>query len=483
LSVFRGGFSREAAEQIAETSLPLLASLVSKSLVRRSAGGRYDLHEIIRQYALAHFEEALALCSETRERHCSYYLDFVADREKALKSAAQQQAIKVLTPEMDNIRIAWAWAVERQNFALLGSAVRSLGWMYEVNGRLRTGIEQLELLVQALRAQPDQEWGRVLGLALAHQGLLYFRKGNFSRAQDLYEEAVAMLRSAGDPAPLADGLIFLGIIKHLTGDYGQSKSLLEEGLACARAGFDPWFEAYAIYNLGYIDSLMGDYQNGYTQMQAGLDIWRALGDPHSISLGLNHLVTTTIKLGHFEEAENYMRESIALSEQAGNRWGMGTAYRYLGLVKMGEGHYAEAQTFLRKSLEVFGKYIVGWDIARSLTYMGEVAILSGDIDGAKTIFLEALRVARDVNSLPLMLEAIVGLAEIEATFGNEERAWQLLLWVLDREAIEEQTRIRAEQIRQDLEHHFDRAHIQETVEQIAGQSPQAITEMLLHRAN
>src|SRR5687767_9259248 len=52
LSIFRGGFSREAAEQVTGATLPVLSALVTKSLIRRSGTGRYDLHELIRQYAL-----------------------------------------------------------------------------------------------------------------------------------------------------------------------------------------------------------------------------------------------------------------------------------------------------------------------------------------------------------------------------------------------------------------------------------------------
>jgi len=53
LSVFHGWFDCLAAEIVAGASLPLLSSLVSKLLIRRTQDGRYDLHEVIRQYALA----------------------------------------------------------------------------------------------------------------------------------------------------------------------------------------------------------------------------------------------------------------------------------------------------------------------------------------------------------------------------------------------------------------------------------------------
>ncbi|HET9222612.1 MAG TPA: BTAD domain-containing putative transcriptional regulator, partial [Roseiflexaceae bacterium] len=63
LSVFRGGFSRAAAEQVAGASLGHLASLADHSLVRpiadpNSGAGRYQLLELVRQYAAEHLAEA-----------------------------------------------------------------------------------------------------------------------------------------------------------------------------------------------------------------------------------------------------------------------------------------------------------------------------------------------------------------------------------------------------------------------------------------
>ena len=74
LSIFRGGFDRNAAEKVAGATLPLLASLVSKSLVRRTEQARYDLHEVIRQYAASHLDEDQSRCLETCDLHSDYYL-------------------------------------------------------------------------------------------------------------------------------------------------------------------------------------------------------------------------------------------------------------------------------------------------------------------------------------------------------------------------------------------------------------------------
>src|SRR5439155_9655016 len=79
LSVFRGGFDLQAAVNVAGASLPVLASLVDKSLIRVKEAGRYDMHELLRQYA----EEQLEAAGEgeaTRQSHCQYYADFLQQR-------------------------------------------------------------------------------------------------------------------------------------------------------------------------------------------------------------------------------------------------------------------------------------------------------------------------------------------------------------------------------------------------------------------
>src|SRR3989442_9889576 len=89
LSVFRGDFAREAAAAVADADLRLLSELVSKSLVRRPDFGRYELHELLRQYATEKLadESPPDVLASTRERHARYYLARLAERRGALVGA------------------------------------------------------------------------------------------------------------------------------------------------------------------------------------------------------------------------------------------------------------------------------------------------------------------------------------------------------------------------------------------------------------
>ncbi len=451
LGVFQGGFRREAAEQIAGAALPSLAALVSKSLVRRTEGGRYDLHEVIRQYALAHLAEDSARARTARQRHSEYYLATLQCREQAMKSAGQSDALRELTDEIDNVRAAWAWALEHEEFASLGKAIPSFGRLFELGGWLSEGVEHMESIVRTLRNGPrDEERQKALGQALAQQGLLFFRWGKFDRALPLFEESLELLRPFNDPALLTPSLVYSGTIMHLIGAVDQAQTRIREALACALRARDDWFTAWARLNMGYIDSLLGRYEQGHKVMTAGLAIWRTLGDPQVIALGLNFLNPTLVHLGRYAEAESNMRESLELCQQTGNRWGMGTAYRFWGLAALAQGRLEQAESLINKSLEVFAQVATGWDIVRSLIYLGEIKAAAGDAPEAKRIWQQSLGMALQAQTIPLALDALIGLAGLYARGDEIEQALACSLCVAKHPAATQEARQRAEQILSDI---------------------------------
>jgi predicted ATPase len=70
LAVFVGGFTREAAEAVAQADLGVLAALAERSLIQRlpdaQGGSRYQLHELVRHYALHHPALGMALGIDNR---------------------------------------------------------------------------------------------------------------------------------------------------------------------------------------------------------------------------------------------------------------------------------------------------------------------------------------------------------------------------------------------------------------------------------
>ena len=127
LAVFRGGFTVDAAVQVAGASLSLLASLVDRSLLRFGETGRYDLHELVRQYA----EERLET-DTLREAHSQYYADFIHHRVEDLRGRRQVAAMSEVGNDFENIRTAWRWAVDHQQLDIIDQMIDGI-WVFSRN--------------------------------------------------------------------------------------------------------------------------------------------------------------------------------------------------------------------------------------------------------------------------------------------------------------------------------------------------------------
>jgi len=110
LSIFRGGFRREAAEQVAGATLEVLAGLVDKSFLRVNTAGRYSVHELMRQYGEEWLDDEAR--NEIQDRHCVYYAGFLHQRQLPLRGPQQATALDEIDDELDNVRASWEWAVE-----------------------------------------------------------------------------------------------------------------------------------------------------------------------------------------------------------------------------------------------------------------------------------------------------------------------------------------------------------------------------------
>ena len=264
LSVFRGGFRREAAEAVAGATLSMLSTLVTKSLIRRSGAGRYDLHELIRQFAAEHLAERPEEQAATQARHGSYYLTFFGQADGRLRSSAQRETLAELTAEMDNFRAAWDWAVAHGEFALIEQTMRTFGMFYHTRGWLQEGLDMLGRAITALetagkQSAPDRTNQIALGHILATHSLLASRMGQYEQAQAMLERSLNILRPLNEPHVLVEPIAFLGMVMEYTGNYARALELYSEGLEIATAIGDRWFAALCFTLLTSVEGITHEY--------------------------------------------------------------------------------------------------------------------------------------------------------------------------------------------------------------------------------
>jgi predicted ATPase/DNA-binding SARP family transcriptional activator len=150
LTVFRHGFTMQAAQRIVGVTLAQLARLVKKSLVQRDLNsGRYSIHELLRQYAQEHLQ-ASGKSESIQTTHSRYYLEWLGHLKDDIQGRRQLGALDEIEADIDNVRSAWQWASQRHDFNLLNHALESFYNFFDMFSRHHEGVEILRQTVTQL---------------------------------------------------------------------------------------------------------------------------------------------------------------------------------------------------------------------------------------------------------------------------------------------------------------------------------------------
>jgi tetratricopeptide (TPR) repeat protein len=360
---------------------------------------------------------------------------------------------------MDNFRTAWDWAVSQHEFAFLEGTLRTFALLCDARGWVQEGFDHLGGAIGELETAYEQSPSdRTIQVALAHilaaRGLLAVRLARYADAQAMLEHSLEILRSLDEPRVLLEAVTFLGTAMESTGNYARAKELYAKGLEIATATDDRWFAALCltlVTQLASFTEMKAEPERTYERLQSVVAEWRAVGDPRFTTLALNLLSLSASSLGRYDEGRAALEECVALSSSNGDRWGVSLAYRGLGVVAQEQGLHAEAVKMLQISLEISTELGARQDAARTLAEMGRSVFALGNEVEAERLWREVLRIAVETRGTHAALEALIGLARLQARQGRVEHALELLLIVLDHPASIPGTRKRAAQLRTEFE--------------------------------
>lgn len=139
LSVFRGGFTRRAAEAVTGASIRGLANLTAKSLlVSDRDTGRYVIHELLRQYAEAALREDSRLFDATASAHAGFFTSTMSQAEEMLPTD-EMATMRVVEDDLDNIRSAWRHSLAKLDGDSTSKFVVGLRFLHEIRGWVPTG--------------------------------------------------------------------------------------------------------------------------------------------------------------------------------------------------------------------------------------------------------------------------------------------------------------------------------------------------------
>ncbi len=485
LSVFRGGFTRKAAQAVADVSMRALLALVTKSLIKRNSGGRFDLHELVKQYATERLGDIPEEEHVIRSRHCSYYAAFLHEREHWLRGGERQQAsLQEVESELDNVRVAWRWASQRRELAALERASSCLRYFYQIRGLYQEAEEAFRLAADNLVQESV-----ALGKLLLFRGLFTWWLGRYDEAEALVARSLSMLtHQRASPEVMANAHHLMGLLYLTRGVLDSAEYHIGRALILARKGGELFFESRALHNLGKIAMNQGASDRAGAYYREGITLFRQANDRAGLSMALGDLGSLLEKLGQTEAARKHYLESLAASRAIGATIRMSEALFRLGKLSHLEGHFEQAEVYYTEGLalvEERERETNRIPAERWLLGLGESTHALQKFWTSFNHFHAALRLTLSLNDRANATRSLVGLAEVLRSIGDPQWALALLVFALDQpeiDNIDDEVRERAERLCGDLELQLPEAVVAEA--QMRGRTLQleAVVDLLINCA-
>jgi len=399
LSVFRNGFHREAAGEIASVDLAMLARFIDKSLIRRDAFGRYSMHQLVRQYAeyrLSEFPD----CEELlHERHARFFGTYLEELTKHFWGGNRSEILSKIEVEFPDIRIAWDYAISNGYDKMISQWVNPLMIFLESRGWFHEACSFWDDAEKRLRPYGEDESNRsgktLYGTVLSVLGHSYGSLGAYSKSREILEKARDILEIHGTTDSLANVYTWLGDVYSREGKYDLARTNLECGLKKSIKAGNRSGEANILDALGTIFMYTGDYNLAREHHEQSLQIWRKLGDDRGLAISLNNLGNAFYCEGKHEKAKSQYEEAAGINRRIGRKQGLRTSLGNVGNILNVGGQFEEARELYEECLAIAMDLEDKHAIAHS-KYQLSVALENlNDLDTAEEMATHSLALHRN----------------------------------------------------------------------------------------
>jgi diguanylate cyclase (GGDEF)-like protein/putative nucleotidyltransferase with HDIG domain len=443
LSVFPGGFTREAGAAVAGATLVSLVALVNKSLVARTSTGRYEIHDALRRFAAEKLAQDPAAHDRVRREMARFFAAFAFERGERRTSDEARRAVDEMAAELDNLRTAFAWSVRTGDAAEVERFVKGLFRYFDLSGAY---LEGRELFRDAAGRVSDR---RLRGLLLGRVAHFCFQLGEQAEAQRIHRRSIRLLRAAGSADEASLSIYGLGNIAYQQGEYAVAKRLYRRCASIYRRTRSSFGLALCLNDLGVIELLQGNVAGARRYFDRSLSIRRRIDDPAGVARCLNNLGMIADQEGRGGEARQCFERSLEAARAANDRRMVANALNNLGVFAQRTGEtessprlLREAREFLLEALEAYTEISSHGGATLAIYNLGDIARMLGEMSEAEARLTEALVRAGEAGETPLVISTLISIARCLRARGDTLRALEILhVLVTDDTAIEEDRRV------------------------------------------
>jgi predicted ATPase/DNA-binding SARP family transcriptional activator/Tfp pilus assembly protein PilF len=425
LSVFRGGFSAEAARAVAGASLPVLGALADKSLLRKD-GARTSMHPLVQQLAARRLGEGDT--RESAERaHAGYFHHWMAQSRRATEGG-EREALQWMDTEFENCRLAWHWSAAHGGNGELAKGALTLLYFCDHRGRFEDGLSLLRETLESRRVSDDRSLETLLLSIAAH---FEFRLDRYADAESTATRALAASRGRENHDAKLQCLKVLGSCCVRLGRHADAKRYFQQALQVAPESTHPHNAAAMYANLAVIEKSSGHYDDALRLLLQSLVLHRRLGDLAGAAGTLSTLGGLYADKREYETAGVYLREGLAICDRHGLVSTRGVILANLTEVALKTNDLDLAESCARRALEIAqaagNRGLACW----TKLQLVRLALQRGDLSAARSQLAASMAIALAVVQPVLQLAGTICLAQILHAQGEPECARSVLNFAAD----------------------------------------------------
>jgi predicted ATPase/transcriptional regulator with XRE-family HTH domain len=391
LSVFVGGFTLDAAEAIfsrtvvTKTIADLIVSLLDKCLIHRDSSEqgepRFRMLLIIQQFARNQLRSR-GNETEIQNWHLAHFLHFAEKTSEKTHGSDQFKRLDLLEAEHDNLRAAWAFAIENDT-KLAFRLASALLEFWSIRGNPSEGRTWLMKLLEQTK-----QWGQSDKRAqmLRAAGQLAYIQQDSSSARLLLEEALSVARLIADQKEIASALLWLGRTAHDLQNHKAAREFIEECLRIYQELHDPWGIAMAMFHLSIMEADQGHFAEAEEQSMKSLTLFQQLGDQHRSAQVLNALGELSRLRGNYPQSGKFYEKAIEIFREQRNCHPLAIPYFNLAWVSLYEEDYRKAWALFEESLAMCKEYGIEIPIVHILSGFASVLGMTSRPEMAARLF-------------------------------------------------------------------------------------------------
>ena len=420
LSVFRGGFSPEAARTVAGASLPVLGALNDKSLLRKD-GNRIFMHPLVQQLAALRLRESDAQAT-AEHAHAQYFHRLMAQLQRPVENG-EREGLQHIDIEFHNCRIAWCWSIAHEAKELLAKSARTLFYFCDHRGRFNEGVSLLRDALYVSLNHADQNLEALLLSGAAH---LEYRMDRYADAEATALRALTVAKTSADHSTQALCFQVLGACYLRTGRHADARRSFQQSMRHAVAGSDLRKAGVSVHNMGVVERAAGHRDEAQRLFMDAMSRHKAVGDHSGEALCLANLSLVLGEKGEIESAITHLKTALAMCERHGLVHTRALVLTNLTELVAKAGDHASAATYGRQALEIAqaigNRNMLSW---LKLQFVRS-ALAREDLDTARSELEASLTLALAIGRPSLLLAGILCFADVLAAQGQSACAHHVL---------------------------------------------------------